>query len=340
MEYEVKERTQATEAHYLVVAKRLIRRYEKETSIDILSNYSLFNVWLCSKKATWKKPTWRQNKAAVCYLYESEGNQDLRDLLLAVGNDGCKSKSSTKKTSSMKQKYLKEKELNQLTCYLIERKDDDYWAPRVLAFLHAGILTGLRLGEWCNAVRVSHMPDGTVGPALKVKNMKSTNGRSHGEFRYINMANFTDSGFLMVTNHLNYACPNNYEVVEPILLDGSVGTWAQYQKSCADYFYRMTRKILRQKKMYPTLYTCRHQFSTNLKAANYTPAEVASLMGHSTDETATIHYGSKSKASGYSPTTDVEDLPIPYPPDVAKVKEVFMSKLNAASFKSVNKGLS
>ena len=75
------------------------------------------------------------------------------------------------------------------------------------------------------------------------------------------------------------------------------------------------------KKTKITLYSCRHQCIADLKHNGYQLSEIAAIVGHGNDATATEHYGKKRygrKRGG---------LPQPNPNDVAKIKQVLAVKV-------------
>jgi len=69
-----------------------------------------------------------------------------------------------------------------------------------------------------------------------------------------------------------------------------------------------------------TLYSMRHQFSANAKASGFTREEIAALMGHAVDTTATQHYGKKT--AGYEMITVRPD-----PAEVARIRSVFKGRM-------------
>ena len=73
-----------------------------------------------------------------------------------------------------------------------------------------------------------------------------------------------------------------------------------------------------------SLYTSRHQFVADAKRAGRSKMEVASLMGHSSDETATIHYGRRIQGRG-------ESVPLPDPEEVARVRDSVRKSIPAPS---------
>ena len=75
-------------------------------------------------------------------------------------------------------------------------------------------------------------------------------------------------------------------------------SWLKYYNGVRLTIHRIVRDIFPNRRKYPSLYSTRHQFAANLKAAEFTKCEIAALMGHAVDTTATMHYGRKRHGSG------------------------------------------
>ena len=85
--------------------------------------------------------------------------------------------------------------------------------------------------------------------------------------------------------------------------------------SCRMRLRRVTLKLWSPKKKHPTLYSGRHQFSADMKNT-LSKKEIAALMGHGTDDTATVHYGKKRYG------TYKENHIIPDPDQVDLIREM------------------
>ena len=66
-----------------------------------------------------------------------------------------------------------------------------------------------------------------------------------------------------------------------------------------------------------SLYSLRHQFSANAKMSGFTREEIAALMGHVVDDTATVHYA--KKRSGHSVCMVMAD-----PEEVKRIRKSFV----------------
>ena len=71
----------------------------------------------------------------------------------------------------------------------------------------------------------------------------------------------------------------------------------KFQRKLGSYMRYVTRRCLGNRSSYPTMYSLRHQFAADAKAC-FSREEVAALLGHGVDDTATNHYGRKTAAQG------------------------------------------
>lgn len=160
---------------------------------------------------------------------------------------------------------------------------------------------------------------------LAVKNSKNSHGRANGGYRYIILDQMSDKDMSMLECliddlHIKHqdmmgsrlACnESNFDtmVMQPLqsqfkyILDtdsvcGQLITKAYNKKKAAyDNEHRRALKLgkawSRQSpiKMYPTLYSTRHQAVSNAKSAFMNPVSMAALFGHASVITAERHYG-------------------------------------------------
>jgi integrase len=258
--------------------------------------------WLITNKPNWSRNTWRQYKAAAVYSLEKEADHsdiahEALEALLPVDVEGCPRK--TNKTSAKKLKRFPLRDYRALDKWLTDHQGS--WNEDLRRWLAAGLLTGLRPSEWANAKMTDHGGE----PALVVKNAKATNKRAHGPNRTVLLGGLTDSERALIGAHVRRA-------VEWQQADRFAG----FYHGCAAVLARSCRQIWPKRDKYPTLYSARHQFSADAKASGLLPEEIAALMGHAVDNTATKHYGRKSAG--------VEMLRVrPDPAEVARVRQAF-----------------
>lgn len=263
----------------------------------------IFNtvLWYCKEKAHNYSPnSWRYYRASFNFYAENEFNHGRlnQEILDKIKDVLSKTKSGEKtyipkRTSAKKSKNLNEKDLKELLEAL--SNSNNKWSTATTLWIQAGILAGLRPIEWSN-VEIKYNDKNKI--FLVVKNAKNTNDRSHGENRNIDLSFLNEKQENLIKNHIKVA-KGFYEN----------NLWKKYYEGCSNLLRNVTRKIWKNKEKYPTLYTARHQFSSNIKASGYTPEEVAALMGHASDQTAQEHYGKKRYGKkGKGPKPDKNDV--------------------------------
>ena len=185
-------------------------------------------------------------------------------------------------TSSQKAKQFKHDDLIKLINAAKEMSSK--WAMPSVVWMAANSIVGLRPIEWKSAYL--EVVDGEK--ILVVLNAKNTNGRSHGKLRHLNLTKINEAELSLILRQLNIAGRYNSDDA----------TWTRYYNAIRLTIYHMTRNVLSNRRKYPTLYSTRHQFAANAKAADLGKSEIAALMGHAVDTTATMHYGRKKHGTG------------------------------------------
>ncbi len=149
---------------------------------------------------------------------------------------------------------------------------------------------------------------------MKIQNAKNTNGRSHGETRTLVLKNVKEEDLLAIRNHLNN-----------IRMFLGMDEYDYFYNGCAIALYKACRQCWPRRKRHITLYSTRHQFSANAKSSGFSRQEVAAMMGHAVDITATIHYGRKQAGNEELSVNPIEE-------DVFKVRSIdvedFKTKIN------------
>lgn len=272
-------RTKQTTAHYLRRAATLARRAKAELGLGLSEPLDprQFVAWLAERKDGLTKPSWRQYKsAAVCHLEHlaTDAALEARDWLLEIDSEGCARQSD--KTSATKLKRLPSRDFQKLTDHL--RQGGGKWHAPLCDWVVSGMLTGLRPLEWAHADLV------WIGSerALSVRNAKATNGRAHGKTRTILLGGLAAEELETIERHLNRAKT----------WDG-MGQYPDFYEGCSQTINYVCRKLWPRRSKHITLYSCRHQFSANAKASGFSREEIAAMMGHAVDTTATRHYGRK-----------------------------------------------
>lgn len=318
-------RTADTCSAYLKRTQQLFNRYEKDTK-TLHKDASLigFIDWIVDQKSSVLSSTWKQYKASVVYFLETRGENELASKLLEVNSIGCltsiNKKNNPLRTSAKKKKFITENEENKIVAYL-QNDELSFWAKPTLAFFKAILATGLRPSEF-QAAELIEDEDCTHSttlnyPILKIKNAKSTNGRSHGEYRHLGLENLPKKDLIYLKIALNYA--NADSETGHISPAGKEENWSKYYKKLRGNLSRVINNTFNLNKKRITFYSCRHQFIADLKASGYSLTQIAALTGHATDETASAHYG-RRKYGAKKPF-----LPLPAASEVAKVVEIYKS---------------
>ncbi|OAN44274.1 hypothetical protein A6A04_21110 [Paramagnetospirillum marisnigri] len=238
--------------------------------------------WMIRHKAGWSPSTWRQYRAALSFAFGSQISALLQQPdLPASGKRG-------RRTSGQKEKRLPPADLKTLLDHLLERinatnnchKDD--LSPKSLAalLLLCGTIAGLRPCEWPSVILCPSSRQSDL--LLKVANAKSTNARSHGVFREIELPDLSPSLRKLVLLLVSTARKTTAD-----------GTWDRRVASSGKALYRTTRELWPHRKKHYTLYSPRHQAAANWKMI-LDKEQIAALMGHASMETATTHYGRRS----------------------------------------------
>lgn len=320
---EVKTRIEKTEARYISRAKSIVAKFEKVKGHSIDYDKGIFCEHLIQITSGKTQSNLRQIKASCSFYASSLG---FEGLALAISNlpiEQATSKSQGNKTSSQKKKFISFEEEQAIHNYILTEiksgNDCSYWNKPTFLFFKAGLAVGLRPIEWQSSEILNEPTEacaGLVPPILKVKNGKSTNGRSYGEYRYIGISTLKASDMSMIKEALIQArAPKNKEG-EPI-------SWDEYYTGISGRLYSITKRLFPRNKKRPSLYSCRHQQIANLKSAGYSLVEIACLSGHLTDVTASEHYGKRRYGNKDA------NLPIANPVDLGKIKKMFGIKTSA-----------
>lgn len=302
-------RSKATTIEYRRRTHELSRRCRKELGIhnhEIL-DFRRFVGWLITQKTTWARTTWRQYKASVVYFLEQEIvehndplAQEALEALLPVDVEGCVA--VTKKTSGSKLKKFPMRDFYTLEQHLSNQPGE--WHQPLRRWLIAGVLTGLRPQEWAQA-RYTEI---NGEDALVVVNAKATNGRAHGPNRTLLLGGLSLDERGIVREHV--AAARNWAEHEQ---------FRHFYQACASTLGRLSRRLWPKRPQHVSLYSARHQFSADAKASGMSREEIAALMGHAVDDTATKHYGKKTAGHRLVRVR-------PDPLDVERVRRVYLDR--------------
>lgn len=175
--------------------------------------------------------------------------------------------------------HLSESDWSTLLAAILQSRSK--WSKFAAAWLICTRETGLRPIECLHAK--------FIGTVLLVVNAKTTNGRSHGPTRSID---------------LRLSRLETVEIIRQFL--DAVSKHCQLQEfknlyhGVRDLIASVGRRVLSKRKRYPSLYTARHCFASRAKST--LPADaVAALMGHASIYSAPKYYAAARYASGGVP---------------------------------------
>lgn len=295
MERPVPTKTQSTKERYIYLSLQRAQQYESDTgqvwSVDPMSFCQWFEKM--GLVSDWSRSTWRQYRAALVYFMQTNGPKSCSDFLLELKNP-ITQKKKTPYGAARKKKGLSDEDLRKIIGSLDSQAK---WDPLIALWLVASIYTGLRPGEWKNAEIIN-------GSVLKVENAKHTNGRSNGAFRRLDLSELSDEKIRVIE-----ACIAKLKSYEG-------ESFEKVYEGARSRLRILTNELWPRRAKRPTLYSSRHQFRADASAYGFELDEIAAMMGHATDYTASRHYG--RKAIGESRGGMVK----PYRDEVATVRLV------------------
>lgn len=273
-------RTPETVTLYLRRARNLIKRAANDLNLSPgeALDARQFAAWLVDLRPSLASASWRQYKsAAICFLEQCDDDAagDALDFLREQDSSSCAKE--TQKTSATKLKRFPWRDFQKLTDHL--RETHGKWHAPLLDWIVSASLTGLRPQEWLGA----EMGEIAGEPALLVRNAKRTNGRSHGETRTLLLGELANEEIETLRKHL-----------ERVRIWSGMDQFPDFYSGCALTLHYVSRKLWPRRQKHVTLYSCRHQFTANAKASGFSTMEIAAMMGHAVDTTATKHYGKKA----------------------------------------------
>jgi integrase len=288
-------RSEKTQRIYDNRVETTMRRYQRETHGHTWAdNPMAFAEWMTQQKSRWKKSTWRMTRLAVQEYLQKSGAPVEAIQHFSVGDNP--SSKAVGQFDATRVKGLPDEDLEKLVRLLTDPQTQATHKLRggtydamLAAFLQANVLIGLRPSEWDTAQWSSL--DGSQ--VLRVENRKTTNGRSNGAIR-------------LLAVH-----PDSVQTVQEAILERdrlySLGIgWTEIQKGMSSRLQEIRHLVTR--KTY-TLYSTRHRFVSGAKQSGYNKRDIADMLGHSSEETAGLHYGRKNaKTAGGRSDTPTEKL--------------------------------
>ncbi|MHA6203982.1 hypothetical protein ACXU4B_06140 [Dyella soli] len=282
----------------LALVEHLIDRREASRDLATKSVMSTGRETLrrLEKKAI-ARGTWRQYKSSLLFVLEEELEVAIEGVVVeelheaiarlrAESQSGCLKQSD--QTSGQKAKAFPAADFEIVANYLESRiggKHGHRHANALLTFLRANRLVGLRPAEWKSAGLV----DFRGSLALRVGNAKHTNGRANGSHRHLLVDRLSPEqvGHLDEMLHMlvNFESDPEYD-------------FDRHMHQLRLYMGKVVRRCLGKRKRYPSMYSSRHQFVANAKSGSRAQEEIAALVGHGSNATASQHYGRTAAGEG------------------------------------------
>ncbi|MEJ6002655.1 hypothetical protein [Paucibacter soli] len=246
-------------------------------------------------RAEWSKSSWRQMKASLIFRFEAMGTQAAADavMLLREGHQSVCAKSSTR-TSGRRAKSVGDDAFQAVVKRVMKSASE--FSSILSTWLLLGSRIGLRPHEWGQAelIYAEAKDVGDTGetresalPYLRIRNAKNTNGRSHGQYRHLNLSALDPKLIAVVSDFAK-------------LMTGVTesGEYPRIYEGCRKLLFRINSDLNRKNsKRWVQLYSTRHKFSSEAKK-QLSREEVAALMGHATNKTGGEHYGRRISATG------------------------------------------
>lgn len=262
--------------------------------------------------------TFRQYKAALSHFLvkhhpEAEtARRELADLSYGkvyrrvherLARQGIPRTKKVRRTSAQKAKGISQQDMNRIEARFEAINSNK--ARLTLAWLKAGLATGLRPQEWCNAA----LTPCSEGQLLTIRNLKCTQDRSFAKTRQLIIAD--PERIAIIEKQLElfrlrqaevtramWAIPEKTSEIDPEAAQRKRDQ-AVYQRiytECRQLLSAEVRRLFPRRTLQITLYSGRHQFAADAKKTYQKPV-VAALLGHGSLHTAAQHYGLSARGS-------------------------------------------
>lgn len=263
---------------------------------------------------TLAKSSFRQYKAALVWAFECEiqkrPDEDARPWrdalarLASLPQTGYRNRGAA--TSGKREKKLPKSKLSKIISELHrQQRKGDRWAALTAAFLMANRTVGLRPIEWADA-KLEVNPFSPGRHTLVVQNAKHDDTRGNGSTRRLDLTALGGGEIAWVAGLVKVAEGSR----DGQLVDGHhTLSFKDALTRMRRSMYKATKRLFPNAARLPSLYSTRHQFVADAKYAGYSTEEIAALLGHASDATATFHYGRRvSGAAGLKVRANSENV--------------------------------
>ncbi len=236
-------------------------------------NWDEFVTWITDLRPNLRPSTYRLYRAAIDQAIRDEHVANGPELSARMRAPIQRSTNMALRTSARKAKSLSQDDWLCLLRWLMDTPGR--WNVAAARWLAWGVLTGLRPIEWRRAV-LSADHSNETGVMLHVQNAKCSHDRAHGPRR---------------TLHLNLRQEDIQDLAE--FMRTVQSSYAEAYEGCRRAVWRAAGVLWPNRRRRPSLYSSRHQFAANAKAAGLLPEEIAAVMGHAITGTHQCHYGKR-----------------------------------------------
>lgn len=236
---------------------------------------------------TWASSTWRMTRSGYRLLIDNNVDPTLtKEARLKIEDKmssakGLPKSQRPKRTSGLRKKNISAEQLKQI----IDCAEalNAGWSGPLVVWLKSSVITGLRPNEWQDAELIKE--GGRI--VLRSPNFKYNEKRSYAPFRDIDLTDLDEYWMNAINEHLE---------ITHAMKDS--GNSERHYNGCSYLLNRINKRLWPRRKANITLYTGRHQFSSNAKAdPDVSEKERAALMGHKTTKTSRERYGRKKSGS-------------------------------------------
>lgn len=296
---------------YETDVRSMQRQCIRERGVGMHDSPDEFADWFAQRSPALKKSTFNRYKSALLAVAEVYGLRHLEGLIREIDSTGTqrgRRKACDRKTSEKRAKSINIKDLQKLFPPFIDGTISgfNYWKQLSIRAGFAIFHTGMRPIELATAEVVEE--EGRL--SIKVTNAKHDDVRAHGKFRHIPLSQPPAAVVEEICKVVKACSPARGAKGQAISRE-------YFSDHICDTFSSYSRSVFPGRQSWPTEYTFRHQFMADMKASKMSRLELAALVGHACDKTASIHYaGRKSgRTRGHIPSAKSEE--------VARVRKVY-----------------
>lgn len=255
----------ATIARYRALAERLLASAAGTLGRPWDADARAMVDVLAARRPEWSRATWRQYRAALVWFLNEAGYSEVAHYAGTLTETPCLRHAA--RTSAKKSKRLPRVRLELLVERLAESRGR--YDRAIGLWLLSNYYVGLRPEEWWSVTWMGER-------RLKVRNAKDSQDRTFGTHRTLGLEAFTAQEMNVIRQFLAVVAAH--------------ADHARFYAACRKRLHGWNRYLWPKARKHITLYSGRHQFAADHKAAHLSREELAALMGHGSTVTAQRHY--------------------------------------------------